>query len=48
MIDLIHLTPWMNSQFEGVQAETPDRVGPDLYSLPGGIFWLGDQGRGGI
>ena len=39
-------TPWMNSQFEGIQAETPVRDGPDQYSLPGGLFWLGDHGRG--
>ena len=40
-----HLTPWMNSQFEGVQAKTPGRGGPDPYSLLGELFWPGDWGR---
>ena len=35
MIGLIHLPPWMSSQFDGVQAETLDRGGSDPYSLPG-------------
>ena len=33
-------------QFEGIQAETPDRGGPDLYPLLSGLFWPGDLGRG--
>ena len=33
-------------QFEGMQAETLDRGGSDPYSLPGELFWLGDQGIG--
>ena len=35
----------MNSQFEGVQTETPDRGGPNPYSIPGGLSWPGDWGR---
>ena len=45
MIGSIHLTPQMNSQFEGIQVETPDRGSPNPYTLPGGLFWLGDRGR---
>ena len=46
MIGLIHLKPWINSQFENTQAETLDWDVPDLYSLLSGLFWLGDCGRG--
>ena len=46
MIGLKHLASEMDSQFEGIQIKTPDRGGPDLYPLPGRLFWPGDQGRG--
>lgn len=48
MIDSIHLIPWINSQFEGVQAETPDGVVLTCTLSPVGNSGLETGVDGGI